>query len=71
MDTQEKLNQIANEIRTLKAEHAANEADFIFNYAAYDSRRNRIEQLESDLKFTWLRLQSELGIQVTIAQIMA
>lgn len=69
MSALERFNETARKLQEAKA--AVDPADFLFNYAKYDMARDLVAELESQLKIDWIRLQIELGMEVSIASALA
>jgi hypothetical protein len=73
MTALERLNETTRKLQEAKAAHAVSDAngDFLFNYDNYETTRAAVAELESELRINWIRLQLELGMEVSIASVMA
>jgi hypothetical protein len=65
----DRFNETAKNLEMARNE--VDDADFLFNYEKYDAARDKVAELESELKINWIRLQIELGMEVSIASVMA
>lgn len=73
MKALDRFNETTRKLQEAKAAHAVSDAngDFLFNYANYEATRAVVVELESELRINWIRLQIELGMEVSIASVMA
>jgi hypothetical protein len=73
MTALERLNETTRKLQEAKAAHAIADTngDFLFNYDNYETTRAVVAELESELRINWIRLQLELGMEVSIASVMA